>query len=73
MRILDANGTLSGPLAGVNVVASPAAKDIGLLDVALDPGFASNQRIFFSFYDYIDGTNSNTYVARARLDVANAR
>jgi glucose/arabinose dehydrogenase len=72
MRILDASGTLSKPLAGVNVVASPAAQDIGLLDVAVDPGFATNQRIFFSFYDYIDGTNSNTYVARARVDVANA-
>jgi aldose sugar dehydrogenase len=36
----------------------------------LDPGFATNHRIFFSFYDYIDGTNSNTNVARARLDEA---
>ena len=34
MRFLDANGTLSKPLAGVNVVASPTSQDIGLLDVA---------------------------------------
>jgi glucose/arabinose dehydrogenase len=54
------------------MVASPAAKDIGLLDVALDPGFASNHRIFFSFFDFVDGTDSNTSVARARLDVAKA-
>jgi hypothetical protein len=44
----------------VSVVASPAAKDIGLLDVVLDPDFASNHRIFFSFFDFVDGTDSNT-------------
>jgi len=70
IRILDAKGALSEPLAGVSTVASPAAKDIGLLDVVLDPGYAGNQRIFFTFYDFVDGTNSNTCVARARLDVA---
>ena len=68
MRILHTDGKLSGPLAGVSVVASPGAKDIGLLDVVLDPNFASNRRVFFSFFNYIDGTNSNTNIARARLD-----
>jgi glucose/arabinose dehydrogenase len=68
LRILHTNGTVSKPLAGVSVVASPGAKDIGLLDVVLDPNFAGNQRIFFSFFDYIGGTNSNTCIARARLD-----
>jgi glucose/arabinose dehydrogenase len=70
MRILDSKGALSEPLAGVSVVASAAAKDIGLLDVVLDPGFTSNHRIFFTFFDFIDGTDSNTSVARARLDEA---
>jgi glucose/arabinose dehydrogenase len=70
IRILDANGTLSAPLAGVATVAAPGAADIGLLDVVLDPDFSTSHRIFFSFYDYIDGTNSNTNVARARLDEA---
>jgi aldose sugar dehydrogenase len=68
MRILQTGGRLSGPLAGVSVVATPGAKDIGLLDVVLDPNFATNRRIFFSFFNYIDGTNSNTCIARARLD-----
>ncbi len=68
MRILDTSGKVSPPLAGVSMVASPGAKDIGLLDVVLDPGFARNQRIFFSFFNYIDGTNSNTCIARATLD-----
>jgi aldose sugar dehydrogenase len=57
-------------VAGVAALASPGAKDIGLLDVVLDPHFAENHQIFFSFFDFIDGTNSNTYVARARLDEA---
>lgn len=68
LRILDTKGVLSEAVAGVAALASPGAKDIGLLDVVLDPHFASNQRIFFTFFDFIDGTNSNTYVARAHLD-----
>jgi len=66
----DHKGTLSEPVAGVAQLASPGAKDIGLLDVVLDPHFAANHQIFFTFFDYVDNTNSNTYVARARLDVA---
>ncbi len=68
MRILHTNGKVSEPLEGVSVVATPGAKGIGLLDVVLDPNFAGNQRIFFSFFNHIDGTNSNTCIARARLD-----
>jgi aldose sugar dehydrogenase len=68
MRILDAKGVLSEPLDGVSVVSAPGAKDIGLLDVVLDPNYAANHRIFFSFFDYIDNTDSNTYIARATLD-----
>jgi glucose/arabinose dehydrogenase/cytochrome c553 len=70
IRILDTKGVLSNPVAGVAELASPGAKDIGLLDVVLDPHFTTNHRIFFSFFDYVDGTNSNTYIARARFDEA---
>jgi glucose/arabinose dehydrogenase len=70
IRIFDKNGALSQPVAGVRELASPAAKDIGVLDVVLDPKFTTNHRIFFSFYDFIDGTNSNTYIVRATLDEA---
>jgi glucose/arabinose dehydrogenase len=69
LRILG-HGTLSTALAGVSSVAAPSAKDIGMLDVVLDPNFSANRRIFFTYYDYIDGTNSNTNVAHARLDEA---
>jgi glucose/arabinose dehydrogenase len=74
IRILDmksdTKGVLSEPVAGVRELASPAAKDIGLLDVVLDPHFATNHQIFFTFFDFVDGTNSNTYVARGTLDEA---
>src|SRR5579859_7666449 len=68
LRILDTKGMLSEPVAGVAELASPGAKDIGILDVVLDPHFAINHQIFFTFFDYVDNTDSNTYVARARLD-----
>jgi len=70
LRILDTNGMLSEPVAGVAELASPGAKDIGILDVVMDPHFATNHQIFFTFFDYVDNTDSNTYVARARLDEA---
>ena len=76
MGILDPKTGELALVKGVGDVASPDATDIGMLDVALDPQFATNHRIFFTFYDFIkgpgfvNGTNSNTWVARARLDEA---
>ena len=68
MRILDKQGVLSGPLAGLSAVSS--SSEFGVLDVALDPHFATNRRIFFTFFEWVDNNDSNTYVARARLDEA---
>ena len=65
LRIVTKDGTLSGPLAGV-----PAVDDVGqggLLDVALDPGFAENSTIYLSFAEPGDGGTNGTAVARARL------
>ena len=59
---------LRSPWPAWQRLTSPGAKDIGVLDVVLDPHFATNHQIFFTFFDYVDGTNSNTYVVRARLD-----
>jgi glucose/arabinose dehydrogenase len=70
LRILDKSGKVSAPLKGVSAAAAPGAKDMGLLDVILDPAFATNRRIFFSFFSYIDGTNTNTCIASAKLDEA---
>src|SRR3569833_288362 len=75
LRILDKAGNLSAPLKGLSALTS--AKDFGLLDLKLDPNFATNHRIFFTTIDYLPVapggppvTNSNTNVASARLDQA---
>jgi aldose sugar dehydrogenase len=66
MRIRDAKGSLSEPLTGVPTVL--AVGQVGLLDVALDPQFASNHRLFFTYSEPVGETYSNIAVARAQLD-----
>jgi glucose/arabinose dehydrogenase len=69
LHILDKNNVLSPPLQEVYSVA--AGKEIVLLDVAVDPQFRRNHRIFFTFCDFVrepQMNDTNTYVARARLD-----
>src|SRR5690242_2158992 len=69
LRILDKNNVLSPPLQEITSVA--AGPEIVLLDVAVDPQFQRNHRIFFTFCDFVRQpslNNTNTYVARARLD-----
>src|ERR1700678_2531450 len=66
MRILDKQGVLSEPLPGL--VGLSTDKETGLLDVALDPHFETNHRIFFTFFGYSDKVVASTDVARARLD-----
>jgi glucose/arabinose dehydrogenase len=67
-RIVDPQGGLSAPLSGLTAVST--APEFGVLDVALDPHFAVSHVLFFTFFDWVDGNNSNTNVARARLDQA---
>lgn len=64
LRIGTADGKLSAPLAGLPAIS--VGGQCGLLDVAVDPQFASNQRIFFTFAEPGEGGNS-TAVGRARL------
>jgi glucose/arabinose dehydrogenase len=68
MRTLDQDGTLSEPLKGVPTVF--ARGRTGLLDVALDPQFASNRRLFFTYGELVDANNSVIAVARAQLDIS---
>ena len=65
-RIVGKDG-LSAPLAGLDGlhVSTPMT---GLLDVVLDPDFAANHTIFFTYFEYFDKTVYNTAVARAVLD-----
>jgi glucose/arabinose dehydrogenase len=62
IRIVAKDGTLSPPLKGVPAVR--AGGQAGLLDVALDRGFAEDRTLYFCF-SYDDG--GNAAVARARL------
>ncbi len=64
LRVATADGKLSAPLAGLPAIS--AGGQCGLLDVVADPGFATNQRIFFTFAEPGEGGNS-TAVGRARL------
>ncbi len=65
-RIADAAGKLSSPIKD-GVPAVHGQGQGGLLDVALDPAFASNQMIYWSYSEpKSDGTN-NTAVAKGKL------
>jgi aldose sugar dehydrogenase len=65
-RIVGKNGA-SAPLTGLDglKVSTPMT---GLLDVVLDPAFASNRTIYFTYFEYLDKTVYNTAIARAVLD-----
>jgi glucose/arabinose dehydrogenase len=65
MRIVERDGTLGAPLAGLPPVV--AAGQGGLLDVVLHPQYASNQLVYWSYSEAGDG-GAATAVARARLD-----
>lgn len=64
MRIVEADGRLGPPLAGLPPLA--AGGQGGLLDVIADSGFAGNRMVYFCFSEPGAGGNS-TALARARL------
>jgi glucose/arabinose dehydrogenase len=66
LRIVDKDGSISAPIAGLTTLAAP--DKLGLLDVALDPNFARNKRVFFTFFERLQDGYSNTYVAHGVLD-----
>jgi glucose/arabinose dehydrogenase len=68
MRLMGADGALSAPLTGVPAVFYFG--QVGLLDVALDPHFGANHRIFFTFSEPVGDSDSRIAIARARLDEA---
>ena len=68
LKIVDASGTPSAPLAGLENLAAPGHK-LGLLEVVLAPDFAKSRRIYFSFFEVVEkGFWSNTNLAYATLD-----
>ena len=64
LRIVARDGTLTGPLGGVPEVYTGGQG--GLLDVALDPDFASNRMVYLSYAEPGDGV-AGTAVARGTL------
>jgi glucose/arabinose dehydrogenase len=65
MRIVGADGKLSEPVAGLPAV-DPRGQG-GLLDVTLDPAFASNRLIYWSYAEPRENGLNNSAVARGRL------
>lgn len=65
LRVVGADGRLGPALAGLPPV--DAGGQCGLLDVAVDPEFARNGLVFWTFAEPGEGGNS-TAVARGRLD-----
>ncbi len=64
LRIVSSDGTVSAPVAGVPAVYANGQG--GLLDVALDPDFATDPWVYLSFSEPGEG-GGGTAVARGRL------
>jgi glucose/arabinose dehydrogenase len=67
LRIVEKDGSLGAPIAGLPAIA--VGGQCGLLDVALDPQFADNGVIYWSFAEPAAAPDSgnSTAVARGRL------
>jgi aldose sugar dehydrogenase len=65
LRIVSADGKLSEAVTGLPAV--DARGQGGLLDVVLDPQFASNRLIYWSYAEPRDSGVNNTAVARGKL------
>ena len=65
LRVVSAEGKLSAAVAGLPAV--DARNQGGLLDVTLDPSFATNRLIYWSYAEPRGQGANNTAVARGRL------
>ncbi len=68
LRIVARDGSLSEPLTGVPEVM--ARGQGGLLDVAVDPNFATNRMVYLSFSEPGAENTAGTAVAKGRLGTA---
>ncbi|QNE40016.1 PQQ-dependent sugar dehydrogenase [Hymenobacter sp. NBH84] len=64
MRIVTASGTVSEPITGIPAV-NPAGQG-GLMGVCLDPAFATNRMVYWSFSEARPGGNV-TAIAKGKL------
>lgn len=65
LRVVGADGAVSAPLAGVPAVYAEGQG--GLLDVVLDPAFATNRRIWLSYAEPGPDDTAGTAVGTATL------
>jgi aldose sugar dehydrogenase len=65
MRLITQDGKVGEPIGGVPRVVFGG--DAGLLDVVIDPSFASNRLIYFTYVEPRDGRNNGVALARAKL------
>jgi aldose sugar dehydrogenase len=65
LRVVGADGKLSAPVTGLPAVH--ARGQGGLLDVVLDPAFAKNNLIYWSFAEPRENNENNTAVARGKF------
>ncbi len=65
LRVVGADGKLSEPVAGLPAVDERGQG--GLLDVSVDPAFASNQLIYWSYAEPRENGVNNSAVARGRF------
>jgi glucose/arabinose dehydrogenase len=68
LRIVERDGRLSAPLAGVPAVH--ARNQGGLLDVAVDPRFGENRLVYLSYAEPAEDGTAGTAVARGTLGAA---
>ena len=66
LRMLGKDGRLGNPITGIPPLYT--AGQGGLLDVVIDPDFARNQTVFFSFAEPRGDDMNATAVGRGRLD-----
>jgi len=65
LRIITPSGGKSAPVAGLPAI--DVGGQGGLLDVAIDPAFAANSLIYWSYAEPQTGGANNTAVARGKL------
>ncbi len=70
LRVVRPNGEVSKPVAGLPEIA--AGGQGGLLDIAVDPAFERNRRVYFSFSES-GPRGTGTAVGRAALTTAGLR
>jgi glucose/arabinose dehydrogenase len=69
LRVVSPDGVIAPPVSGLEAL-NTGWPQTGLFDLALDPKFASNHRIFFTFFGFDRGEISGIQVARATFNQA---